>query len=497
MKKFLSALSLILILTTFLTACSTGNGSVTEAPQSQSSPESTTSHEVTTAAPTDTPKQTEAETKAPEPTVPKSLKILAIGNSFSTDSMQYLYQIAKSAGIEEIVLGNLYYAGCSLEQHLSFAIADTASYTYYKNTSGNWGSTSKYKIKDALLDEDWDYISLQQTSKTSGLESSYGKTLTTLVDYVRKHNTKATLIWNMTWAYQQDSTHASFPNYDKDQTKMYNMIVSCVKNCIEPEKRFSLVIPCGTSIQNARTSFIGDTLTRDGYHLDYNIGRFIAGLTWFAAITGVSVDKVSYNPSTTEITEDMMKVAREAVANAVAKPYEVTESKIKEGKLPEGKETISPSEILNPADFFEADKTAAAAQNIDLTKYEYFEWDYLENQYWYCTKNTSTTTPGSSAGTYKQNICTKEMFSIEDLPVGTVFILDSGWQYRLEIFPSKTEKYTGKRPGMTTDQVFVLTEAYLNGCKYVTWNIASNPKSDISARYAQAAVHLRVYVPKS
>ena len=497
MKKLLSALSLILILTTFLTACNTGNGSVTEAPQSQSSPESTTSPEVTTAAPTDTPKQTEAETKAPEPTVPKSLKILAIGNSFSTDSMQYLYQIAKSAGIEEIVLGNLYYAGCSLEQHLSFAIADTASYTYYKNTLGNWGSTSKYKIKDALLDEDWDYISLQQTSKTSGLESSYGKTLTTLVDYVRKHNTKATLIWNMTWAYQKDSTHASFPNYDKDQTKMYNMIVSCVKNCIEPEKRFSLVIPCGTSIQNARTSFIGDTLTRDGYHLDYNIGRYIAGLTWFAAITGVSVDKVSYNPSTTEITEDMMKVAKEAVANAVAKPYEVTESKIKEGKLPEGKETISPSEILNPADFFEADKTAAAAQNIDLTKYEYFEWDYLENQYWYCTKNTSTTTPGSSAGTYKQNICTKEMFSIEDLPVGTVFILDSGWQYRLEIFPSKTEKYTGKRPGMTTDQVFVLTEAYLNGCKYVTWNIASNPKSDISARYAQAAVHLRVYVPKS
>lgn len=496
MKKSLSALSLILIIMTVLTACGTGGGDVTEAPQSQNSPEGTTSPEVTTAAPTDTPKQTEAETKAPEPTVPKSLKILAIGNSFSTDSMQYLYQIAKSAGVEEIVLGNLYYAGCSLDQHLSFAIADTASYTYYKNTAGNWGSTSKYKIKDAILDEDWDYISLQQSSKTSGLESSYGKTLTTLVDYVRKHNTKATLIWNMTWAYQQDSTHASFPNYDKDQTKMYNMIVNCVKKCIEPEKRFSLVIPCGTSIQNARTSFMGDTLTRDGYHLNYNIGRYIAGLTWFAAITGASVDKVTYNPSTAEISEDMMKVAKEAVANAMAKPYEVTESKIKEGKLPESKETVSPSEILNPADFFEADKLVAASQNIDLTKYEYFEWDYLENKYWYCTKNTSITTPSSSANTYKQNICTKNMISIEDLPVGTVFILDSGWQYRLEIFPSKTVKYTGKRPGMTTDQVFVLTEAYLDGCKYVTWNIASNPKSDISARYAQAAVHLRVYVPK-
>ena len=45
------------------------------------------------------------------------LRILAIGNSFSTDSMQYLYQIAKNAGVEEIVLGNLYYGGCSLDEH--------------------------------------------------------------------------------------------------------------------------------------------------------------------------------------------------------------------------------------------------------------------------------------------------------------------------------------------------------------------------------------------
>ena len=497
MKKLLSLLSIILIIMAVLTACNTGGGAVTDSPTSQSSPQGTTSPKETTATATETSKQTEAQTEAPEPTAPKSLKILAIGNSFSTDSMQYLYQIAKSAGVETIVLGNLYYGGCSLEQHLSFAITKSASYTYYKNTSGTWASTKNYKIQDAILDENWDYISLQQSSKTSGIASSYGKTLTTLVDYVRMHNTTATLIWNMTWAYQQDSTHASFPNYDKDQMKMYNMIVDCVKGCIEPEKRFSLVIPCGTSIQNARTSFMGDTLTRDGYHLDYNIGRYIAGLTWFAAITGVSVDKVNYNPSTTEITEDMMKVAKESVKNAMAKPYEVTESAIKEGKLPAGKETVSPDEILNPADFFEADKTAASQNGIDLTKYELYEWDYLENKYWYCTKNTSITSPSSSASTYKQNICTKEMISIEDIPVGSVFILDSGWQYRLEIFPSKTSKYTGKRPGMTTEQVFVLTDAYLDGCKYITWNIASNPKGDISARYAQAAVRLRVYVPKS
>ena len=109
MNKLLSLLSIILIIMAVLTACNTGGGAVTDSPTSQSSPQGTTSPEKTTATATETSKQTEAQTEAPEPTAPKSLKILAIGNSFSTDSMQYLNQIAKCAGVETIVLGNLYY----------------------------------------------------------------------------------------------------------------------------------------------------------------------------------------------------------------------------------------------------------------------------------------------------------------------------------------------------------------------------------------------------
>ncbi len=29
-----------------------------------------------------------------------------------------------------------------------------------------------------------------------------------------------------------------------------------------------MIIPTGTAIQNARTSFVGDHMNRDGYHLD-------------------------------------------------------------------------------------------------------------------------------------------------------------------------------------------------------------------------------------
>ena len=48
----------------------------------------------------------------------KEIKLLAIGNSFSVDALQYFYQIASSLGIERIEIGNLYIGSCSLERHL-------------------------------------------------------------------------------------------------------------------------------------------------------------------------------------------------------------------------------------------------------------------------------------------------------------------------------------------------------------------------------------------
>ena len=436
---------------------------------------------------------TEAEQLPPSP--PDTLKVLAIGNSFSSDCMQYLYQIAKEGGVGEIVLGNLYYGGCTLQQHLSFANTDTPKYTYYKNTTGVWETENDFKISTAIKDENWDFIVIQQSSRTSGLTSSYGKTLTDLIKYIRSANSTATLVWNATWAYQQDSTHSAFPNYGKDQKKMYDMIVNCLKTCILPEEQIELIIPCGTAIQNLRTSFLGDTLTRDGYHLDYYIGRYTAALTWYTALTGCRVEEISFSPSITKITEDMMNAAKEAVTAALKTPYEVTDSSFKEGKLPEENGGISPDVILNPADFIEFDTAVAAANGVDLSGYTLFTWDYLENSYWYCTNRSGVITPASTSGTYKQNVCSAEKFSLNDIPIGSVFILDDGWQYRLEIFTSPNSKYTGKRPTLSSAQYFKLTEEFMGDCKYLAWNISSKPKTDISEIYAQAACRFRVYVP--
>ena len=62
-----------------------------------------------------------------------SLKILAIGNSFSNDTTECLYDIAQAEGLTDIVIGRLFFGSCSLQRHAKNAKTGKAEYTYYKN----------------------------------------------------------------------------------------------------------------------------------------------------------------------------------------------------------------------------------------------------------------------------------------------------------------------------------------------------------------------------
>lgn len=250
------------------------------------------------------------------------MKVLAIGNSFSEDAMEYLYQILRALGEEEIILGNLLIGGCPIDKHVFNAETEAPAYSYRKNTCGEWVKTLDYKSVDALRSEEWDFISMQQASRYSGLTDSYEK-LPNLMKFARDNsNGQAKFFWHMTWAYQQDATHDAFNNYDNDQDKMYRAIVNAVKSLILPKKEFEFIVPSGTAIQNARTSYLDDTLTRDGFHLSIPLGRYIAGLTWARLLTGKSVRGIAYAPE--GVDERMKETAIEAVEAAVRNPFEIT-----------------------------------------------------------------------------------------------------------------------------------------------------------------------------
>jgi len=261
-------------------------------------------------------------------TIPKSIKILAIGNSFSTDGLEYVYQIAVDAGIKDITLGNLYIGGCSLFTHWENARTNAANYKYRKNNSGEWIDRKNSTMEYGIQDENWDVITIQQVSGNSGDLKTYNSDLDNLVAYVtsKKTNPDAKIAWHMTWAYQAGSKHPNFAKYDKNQITMYNAIVSTVTEKIALTNAFQVIIPTGTAIQNMRTSYVGDTLTRDGYHLSLNLGRYIASMTWVKVLTGASIDNISWVPNAGEIPETLLPVIKEAVNNAVQNPFSVTQS---------------------------------------------------------------------------------------------------------------------------------------------------------------------------
>ncbi len=261
----------------------------------------------------------------------KSIKVLALGNSFSLDSMQYLYGMLNANGYDDIVLGILYIGGCSLEKHDTYIKEKAPKYKYYKNTDGKWVITNEQTVDFVLNDEEWEIFSLQQSSGESGLADTYEPYITEIIKYVKENGLgeDVEFAWNLTWAYQGDSTHKTFePNYNSDQMYMYNQILNATKVNVDTHEEFKYIFPVGTTVQNARTSFIGDTFTRDGYHMNYYIGRYMAALTWFTTLTDIPAEDVNYNPNKNRITDAEVEAAIEAVTNAIANPREVTPSKL-------------------------------------------------------------------------------------------------------------------------------------------------------------------------
>ncbi len=258
-----------------------------------------------------------------------SIKVLAIGNSFSMDAMNnHLYQVLESAGYEEIVLGNMYIGGCDLDTHWSNMSNDSSAYDFYKTSTANngaWTTKNLYKLSTAIAEEEWDYITIQQASPKSGLTNSMGN-LDNILNWIddNKVNPNAKILWHMTWAYDEVNQNSGYANYNNDQMEMYTSILENVNSKVLTHSLIDGVIPAGTSIQNMRTSSLvapAALCEGDGYHLSANVGDYIAALTWYAYLSGEDVSGLAYQPSAVAAYRDDINTA---VNGAIADPYKVT-----------------------------------------------------------------------------------------------------------------------------------------------------------------------------
>ncbi|MBE6806965.1 MAG: DUF4886 domain-containing protein [Ruminococcaceae bacterium] len=303
---------------------------------------------------------TSGTTAEPTTAAPKNpLRVLSIGHSFSKDAMEkYLWDMLESSGkYDYIVIAYLFYPGCSLDRqwdHISGrqgvdANGSPYEYQQYRKTNpytGEWETVYKpdgYKnlAEFAIKDEKWDVITLQPSPDYgAGPEKCQGQNdyadVGNILNWInaKKTNKQAKIMYHMTWAFANDCRLWSFRFSNNDQMTMYKDFVNATKKYIfnaHPGK-VAGIIPAGTSIQNARSSKLGDVFNMpgnfdpnaDGYHLN-DRGDCVAALTWYCVLTG---KKASTAACPKEWKADW-KIFTEAVDAAIKKPYEVTQSSYK------------------------------------------------------------------------------------------------------------------------------------------------------------------------
>lgn len=246
------------------------------------------------------------------------IKILAVGNSFSEDATHYLHQIAAADQID-IKVGNLYIGGCSLERHWNNIQTNAAEYLYEENGA----STEKYvSVQEALHMDRWDFLVTQQVSQDSGLPDTYHPYIEHIMDYFKANAPRAEILLHETWAYETDSLHSGFCNYEQDQQIMYKKLAETYRAAAE---QFNVrLIPCGDAVQELRQKDPfrygqgGMSLCRDGFHMNIIYGRYLLSAVWYKMLTGNSVKNNTYIPSTSlnpkaACNEQILQVVKETV----------------------------------------------------------------------------------------------------------------------------------------------------------------------------------------
>ena len=295
-------------------------------------------------------------------------KLLMIGNSFTQDAANYATNIASQLhtilgamlGDDiKVTIGILFAGDKGLNWHATQAYYNNAAcdLQIYTTDSPYWRNYGARTHADALQCIDWDIVSLQPygVNSETGIESNnfpaethlkfsnIADSSAYLLDLVHNNAPQAEVYCYMHWAFStQTGLNANLSKYNQ-MAAFYPSILEYQGT--ETGKRFTDLVPVGLSIQNARTTYLAllayNTsayldktlnyttdgqigLQRDQGHLSYNIGRYIAALTFAEMLVPESlraenyaIPKIRKTESIGELPEEYSIIAQMAVLNAV------------------------------------------------------------------------------------------------------------------------------------------------------------------------------------
>jgi len=260
--------------------------------------------------------------------VKKTVKLLAIGNSFSGNATKYLAKIVNDNVSCELVFAHAMIGGCPLEKHYSLAMKNE------NNPDDPQGKPYSFKggkasLKDMLTAEKWQYVTIQQYSAHCFKIGTYRPSAGDLVAYIKKHAPDAEIVFHQTWAYREDDKSMFKDGFT--QKSMYQELTKAYYT-IADETGIKRVIPVGDAFQlvsespewkfetdknfnykdpkypelpdqahslNVGYFWKGDgetkKLTIDTHHAN-SMGEYLGGCVWFEFFYGEDARKIKFKP---------------------------------------------------------------------------------------------------------------------------------------------------------------------------------------------------------
>jgi len=296
----------------------------------------------------------QTENTVPDETVKTDdgvLNVLMIGNSYCYYYVEELYGLAEAAGIKMRVC-NVYYSGCSLQQHWTWWKTKEAHYDFFStDENGRVKSQGKVDLKWCLEQRDWDVISLQDggggkllryNSVEYALEATrlYRRDL---YRYLKERFPEADFYFHHSWTY--DIGHTRTDGYVmKDRAQQIEYAVKkagmatgvCEEDdvqrintgdaweiyreaCDAKQILHSLTARLGKNSLDPQKEHSGDG-THDG---DIGGGQFLNACVWYEILTGKDCRENPYAPvytykgETFTLSEEMLTMLRSAAHKAV------------------------------------------------------------------------------------------------------------------------------------------------------------------------------------
>lgn len=401
----------------------------------------------------------------------QDLNVLMIGNSFADDTNFYTERIANSYGIN-LHLYDAYIASCTIDMHYSNLTNNSASYSLRNIVNNTWNYENNMTLTQIINSHTWDIITFQQASASVGRSDSYGN-LDDLANAVRSLvGSGPKFYWYQTWAYDKEyqDPNDAFSYFGNNQTTMYNAINTCYTNQVAPLGLFDKLISAGTAVQNLRTSYMKDTISRDLKHMSSVHGRYLLGLNFLSQVYDIDLDKSPCLYLPTQIDSTYKMVAYEAVKNAVKTPLNCTNS-------------LYPVREL---------------AGYNLNNFTEIDTELLGCSYWNSTDSSNYNKRIANASGYSIKYATTKRFTQSELPVGSLVVIDDAFGVRPEAWTS--DAVQGTRPAETFANVIEVTSSFWSGYQYRAFNIFKPGETsalDLTGQFNQIFDGFHIYVPNS